>query len=171
MCIAIYTVHAIRCFCSEESPLSYIGHHQRYTLLRQREELVSGPNVLYLNNRSHGQSLSYTSGQTEPFAQYLFEKLDHWNLQLPPDLSCTVGPYQSTETGPPSTCGITWSLHISILVLKLLTADISAVSNFYLYLPELLSAATCQSYYQQLPARVAVSSYLQELLSAATCQS
>jgi hypothetical protein len=49
--------------------------HQRYALWRWRKELVSCPPVHYLNKWSHGQNLSSTSGEAEPFAQRFCENL------------------------------------------------------------------------------------------------
>jgi hypothetical protein len=48
-------------------------HSLVFTREGQREELWSGQPVQYLNNMSHGQNLSLTSGESEFVAQYLFE--------------------------------------------------------------------------------------------------
>jgi hypothetical protein len=54
--------------------LSFI-HSLAITRDTQREELSSSPPVQYLNNKSHGQNLSPTSGKAQPFVQYFFK---HW---------------------------------------------------------------------------------------------
>jgi hypothetical protein len=47
----------------EESHLSLIGHHQRYTVQAHGAIL----------KKKHGQNLSSTSGEAEPSAQYFFQ--------------------------------------------------------------------------------------------------
>jgi hypothetical protein len=39
----------------------------------REKSLGSVPPVQYLNNRTHGQNLSSTSAEAEPFVQYFFE--------------------------------------------------------------------------------------------------
>ncbi len=58
------------CYWSEETFFSFMGYHHRYTK-GQREELRSDPLVQGLDNRSHGQNLSSTSGQAE-FTMLIF---------------------------------------------------------------------------------------------------
>jgi hypothetical protein len=63
------------CYWSEGSSPSVVGHHWRYSTRNSDREHCSGQANMfivqyqYLNNMSHGQNLSSTSGEPEFVAQ------------------------------------------------------------------------------------------------------